>query len=80
MYAIREFCKKRKTGRKIEDAFVAYCKASVSDYFNIISGATATGLLAKFTEQEIDELWGKFIVDLKATILEEEHPDTQKPS
>ena len=55
-------------GKKIQDAFIAYCKASISDYYEISSGQTATGLLVKFSEKEIDELWMKFIADLKSIL------------
>lgn len=68
MYAIDHFCNKRKTGKKIRDAFTAYCKASISDYYQIKSGETVTGLLMKFTEEEIADLWDRFVIDLKKSI------------
>jgi len=72
MYQISEFCKKRKIPKKIEDAFTAYCKASVGDYFSIKSGETVTGLLMKFTDKEIENCWNKFILDLRNTITHQE--------
>ena len=70
MHAIRDFCQKRKTGKKIQDAFIAYCKASVSDYYQIRDGETVTGLLMKFNEGEIEKLWNKFVIDLKKLLSE----------
>jgi len=72
MQAIRDFCKKRKLGKKLEDAFVAYCKASVGDYFSIKSNETVTGLLVKFTDKEIENLWNKFVLDLRDSITQKD--------
>ncbi len=68
MYKIKEFCEKRRIPKKIQDAFIAYCKASVSDYYQIKSNETVTGLLVKFNEEEIESLWNKFVIDLRDSI------------
>ena len=65
MNSIREFCEKRKCNKYLTDAFIAYCKASISDYYDMGNNKTVTGILTNFTEKEVEELWNKFVVDLK---------------
>ena len=72
MFTIDEFCKKRKIPRKIKDAFVAYCKGVVHERYNIRSEQTATGLLMKFTEEELETRWLEFIQELHDTLSQEE--------
>lgn len=75
MYAIDEFCKKRGIDKKIKDAFVAYCKASIASSYNIGSGETITGLLLKHREEEVKARWVDFVKDLKRHLEEEDHED-----
>lgn len=65
MYEVFNFCEERKTGKKIQDAFVAYCKSSVSESYQLKSNETVTGLLMKFTREEVENLWNKFVLDLR---------------
>jgi hypothetical protein len=64
MYAIRQFCLKRGIPDRIRDSFIAYCKSSIGDYFNIQSGETVTGILARLREDEIEEFWKKYVNEL----------------
>jgi len=64
MNLIHDFCRKRMCDKKITDAFVAYCKASISGYYQIGGGTTVTGILMSFSEKEIEKMWGEFVVDL----------------
>lgn len=68
MYEIDRFCEERKIPRKIRDAFVAYCKGYIHELSNIPSSDTATGLLMKFTQDELEQRWQEFVLDLRDTL------------
>jgi hypothetical protein len=72
MLTIREFCKKKLIPKKIEFAFHAYCKASLSDYFDIRSSDTLAKIMMKLSEEQVNELWIKFVNDLKELLKENE--------
>ena len=74
MLSIREFCVKKGLSKKIEDAFYAYCKASLSEYFDIRSGDTLSKLIAKLKNEQIEEMWESFGKDLKAVFVEDKLP------
>ncbi len=68
MHTIREFCEKRKCNKRITDAFVSYCRSSISDYYQIGDGKTVTGILMSFTEEEIEKMWGEFVLELRSVL------------
>jgi hypothetical protein len=72
--SIREFCVKRGVSKKIEEAFYAYCKASLSEYFDIRSGETLSKLIKKLNNEQIEEMWGNFKSDLNAVFTEDKLP------
>ncbi len=72
MYEINEFCTEKKVPHKIQDAFIAYCKAHIQENYNIGSDKTATGLLMKFTQGELENCWKRFVVDLKDLLISQE--------
>lgn len=71
MNSIRDFCKKRLLNKKLTDAFTAYCKASISDYYQIGNGQTVTGILMSFTEEEVEKMWGGFVLELRSVLPQE---------
>lgn len=72
MHEINEFCRERKITRKIQDAFIAYCKAHIHESYSIDSTQTATGLLMKFTRAELEKKWQEFVLDLKGVLSQEQ--------
>lgn len=72
MHEINEFCRERKVTRRIQDAFVAYCKAHIHENYSIGSDKTATGLLMKFTRDELEACWQKFVLELKDLLISQE--------
>lgn len=72
MHEINEFCRERKITRKIQDAFIAYCKAHIHESYNIGSNQTATGLLMKFTRSELEQKWQDFVLDLRDVLTQEQ--------
>lgn len=72
MHEINEFCKERKITRKIQDAFIAYCKAHIHEAYSIGSNQTATGLLMKFTRSELEQKWQDFVLDLRDVLTQEQ--------
>ena len=65
MFSIHEFCKDRLIPKKIEEAFQAYCKASLSEYFDIRASDTLSKIILKLNEEQVIDLWVKFVDDLK---------------
>ena len=64
MTVVQEFCKKKKASRKVEDAFVAYCRSLVREYYNIYNGETTTGLVMRFTDDDLERVWQEFKSEL----------------
>ena len=65
MNEIRDFCKNRMCGKKITDAFIAYCKSHIAEYYEIGNGTTTTGILLSLHEDEVEKLWNEFVSELK---------------
>ena len=74
MLSIREFCVKKGLSKKIEDAFYAYCKASLSEYFDNRSGETLSKLIKKLNNEQVKEMWGSFKKDLETVFTEDKLP------
>ena len=72
MNTIREFCENRKCNKRITDAFISYCRASVSDYYQIGNGQTVTGILMSFNESELEKMWSEFVLELKSVLSQEQ--------
>jgi len=68
MNEIQEFCRKRKIPKNIRDSFIAYCRGSISDDYDIGNGKTVTGILTNFTEVEVEKMWLEFVRELKSTL------------
>lgn len=69
MNPVRDFCRKRKISQGIEEAFVAYCKDYLKDTYGISMKDTLSLVGDKITPQDVQNLWNKFIVEMKNSIL-----------
>lgn len=65
MNPIREFCRKRKVPRKIEEAFITYCKIVLADKFDLMVGDTASLLARKIKPKDILPIWNDFVNEMK---------------
>ena len=63
MFTIHEFCKERLIPKKIEEAFQSYCKASLSEYFDIRASDTLSKIILRLNEGQVEDLWVKFVSD-----------------
>ena len=65
MFSINEFCRQRKIPKKIRDAFAAYSKSYIAEYYKFNNGKTSIDLLINLDDKEVEEIWGRFVLELK---------------
>lgn len=65
MSDIHNFCEERGISKNIEIAFTAYVKAIYSDYLIVKPGDTLSRIILSLTREKVEDLWLKFILDLK---------------
>lgn len=63
--SIHEFCEERKIPTNIEVAFTAYVKAIYSSSLAVRPGETLSRIVANLTREKVEEMWLKFVLDLK---------------
>lgn len=63
--SIHEFCEERKIPSNIEIAFTAYVKAVYSSSLAVRPGDTLSRIIANLTREKVEEIWLKFVLDLK---------------
>lgn len=63
--SIHEFCEERKIPSNIEVAFTAYVKAIYSSSLAVRPGETLSRIVANLTREKVEEMWLKFVLDLK---------------
>jgi len=63
--SIHEFCEERKIPSNIEVAFTAYIKAIYSSSLAVRPGETLSRIVANLTREKVEEMWLKFVLDLK---------------
>jgi hypothetical protein len=63
--SIHEFCEERKIPSTIEQAFTAYVKAVYSSSLAVRPGETLTKIITNLTREKVEEMWLKFVLDLK---------------
>ena len=69
MTPIKDFCRERGIKPKIEEAFIAYVRASYSQSYAIKPGETLSKIMEKMTREKVEDAWQKFIVDFKETLV-----------
>lgn len=63
--SIHDFCEERKIPANIEVAFTAYVKAVYSSSLAVRPGDTLSKIVANLTREKMEEMWLKFVLDLK---------------
>lgn len=71
MNTLKEFCKDRMIGVKIEEAFTAYVKASYSTSFSVKTGDTLSKMVNNMTREKVEEMWLQFVNDFKSILVTE---------
>lgn len=67
---VTKFCEERRMGKNLTDAFSAYCRSSLAARFELSrEGDTITSLVLRMTEDDVEKLWKRFILDLKDTLV-----------
>jgi hypothetical protein len=71
MNTIQQFCEDRMITKRIEDAFIVYCRSVYADKFRIWKqGDTARLLVDKMTRGQVEELWQEFVIEMKRYLTE----------
>ena len=68
MNAIQEFCAKRGLNNAIEQAFTTYVKATYSNSLAVREGDTLSKIVNNLTTEKVEDMWLKFVYDLKETL------------
>lgn len=67
MNNISMFCEQRGLPKRIEQAFIVYCKDLYASRFEINpTGDTITRLVGNLSTSELQDTWNNFIQDLKS--------------
>lgn len=70
MTPIAQFCENKGIKGKIREAFNAYVRASFADRYEIYQeGDTVSSLISKMTQEDVANLWSRFILDLRDTLI-----------
>jgi hypothetical protein len=62
---IHDFCEERKIPANIETAFTAYVKAVYSSSLAVRPGDTLSKIVDNLTREKVEDMWLKFVLDLK---------------
>lgn len=73
MNPVRNFCRVRGVPQGIEEAFIAYCKNYLKDAYGISMKDTLSLVGDKITDKEVQDLWNRFILDMRDAILSQKH-------
>ncbi len=69
MNNISIFCERKGLPKRIEQAFITYCKDLYASRYQMkSSGDTVTQFVSNLTDQQIQDAWNNFILDLKNVI------------
>ena len=71
MTAIQEFCAKRGIKSEMEQAFTMYVKATYSSSLAVRPGETLNKIVMNLTMEKVEDMWLKFVYDLKSTLPED---------
>jgi hypothetical protein len=50
----------------MEEAFTAYCKQYVREYYQFYNGQTTTAMLLSMNAADLERMWGDFLTELKS--------------
>lgn len=56
----------------IEEAFIAYCKTYLAETYGIRMSDTLSLVGDKITRKEVEDLWNKFILDMRDALSQEQ--------
>jgi len=70
MNAIQSFCEERKITKRIENAFVTYCRSTYSQRFTMNeNGETVKLVVDRMTDKQVLEAWLEFVNELKSVVM-----------
>lgn len=74
MNPVRDFCRERMLSKGLEEAFVQYCKTYLAETYGIRMFDTLSLVGDKINRKEIDDLWNRFIMDMRNALSQEQVP------